>query len=613
MKLPKPFYRLPVRFDAARLAAELAEMPAEAWAAHPNEIAGNTSLRLISVDGAENDEVDGTMLPTPHLARAPYIRQVLASFGVVWSRSRLLKLAARAGVPRHADINHHWFTRVRMHVPIVTHPEVRFHCGDESVHMAAGEAWLFDNWRLHWVENPVNAERIHLVADTSGSAPFWRLVAAGDTLQAAVHVLRYDPARDPPVLSERTAARPVMAPAEVDLLLGDLKAELMSEDPAGRTDRVVRYGDLLDSLRCDWRQLYQLFGEHESGRAEFEKLRDSVRAASQDFGAGLVMRTNRVPAHKVLEGRVLRALLPSRPVPSESGAILSVPSSSSRPSATTHTFDRPIFIVAAPRSGSTLLFETLAVSDELCTVGGEAHWLVEGMPQLRPGAPGVESNRLDAGHVAGAVATHIHEQLTEHLQDSHGRPLPPGSSLRLLEKTPKNALRVPFFDRLFPDALFLFLWRDPRENLSSIMEAWRSGNWKTYNGLPGFDGPWSLILPPGWPAQSGRSLEDIAAFQWRVTNELLLDDLERLPRHRWHCVNYAELVARPAATIERVCAFTGIAFQGAVQARVAAPLPLSRFTLTPPRADKWRRNEEALMRVLPGVNPAWDRLRDLGR
>jgi len=253
MKLPKPFYRLPVRFDAARLAAELAGMPAAAWADHPNEIAGNTSLRLISVDGAENDEVDGTMLPTPHLARAPYTRQVLASFGVVWSRSRLLKLAARAGVPRHADINHHWFTRVRMHVPIVTHPEVRFHCGDESVHMAAGEAWLFDNWRLHWVENPVNAERIHLVADTSGSAPFWRLVAAGDTPQAAVHVLRYDPARDPPVLSERTAARPVMVPAEVDLLLGEpflegTLAGIFRSEEAGNSEERKQYDHEKDEV-----------------------------------------------------------------------------------------------------------------------------------------------------------------------------------------------------------------------------------------------------------------------------------------------------------------------------------------------------------------------------
>ena len=53
MRLPKPFYRLPVRFDVERLRAEVAAMPATAWVSHPNDYAGNTSLRLISVDGAE--------------------------------------------------------------------------------------------------------------------------------------------------------------------------------------------------------------------------------------------------------------------------------------------------------------------------------------------------------------------------------------------------------------------------------------------------------------------------------------------------------------------------------------------------------------------------------
>ncbi len=50
----------------------------------------------------------------------------------------------------------------------------------------------------------------------------------------------------------------------------------------------------------------------------------------------------------------------------------------------------------------------------------------------------------------------------------------------------------------------MFLWRDPRENISSIMEAWRSGQWRTYPELEGFDGPWSMLLPPGWRAMNGR-------------------------------------------------------------------------------------------------------------
>ena len=61
MRLPKPFYRLPLRFDVERLRAEVAALPAGAWARHPNDIKGNSAARLISVDGGENDDVNGRM------------------------------------------------------------------------------------------------------------------------------------------------------------------------------------------------------------------------------------------------------------------------------------------------------------------------------------------------------------------------------------------------------------------------------------------------------------------------------------------------------------------------------------------------------------------------
>ena len=179
MRLSQPFYRLPVRFDIARLQEEVRRLPAESWNEHPNGIAGNSALRLISAGGGENDDVDGVMQPTAHLKRTPYLRQVLASLGVVWSRSRLMQLAPHSDVPEHADINYHWYYRVRVHIPIFTTPGVQFHCGDETVHMAAGEAWIFDNWRRHRVLNDSEESRIHLVGDTAGNSAFWQLVAQG--------------------------------------------------------------------------------------------------------------------------------------------------------------------------------------------------------------------------------------------------------------------------------------------------------------------------------------------------------------------------------------------------------------------------------------------------
>jgi LPS sulfotransferase NodH len=611
MRLARPFYRLPICFDAERMRSEVAALPASAWANHPNEIKGNSSIRLISVDGGENDLVNGTMMPTAHLLQSPYLRQVLASFGVVWSRSRLLRLAPGATVPEHADINYHWFSRVRVHFPILTLPGVRFRCEPESIHMVAGEVWIFDNWRLHSVENPTERERIHLVADTSGSAAFWQLVAQSGSPGETVRRHVYDPAWRGEPLTERTMLAPVMSPAEVELLTLDLRGELIaiSDTPESRA-QLLDYHALLDGFCRDWRQLYALYGEIPAAREHFIRLRDGLRSTSRARAEGLIMRTNRVDVHRVLEGRLLRTVVADAEGAATANSS-SAPRGTSQVQAPRARLARPIFIIAAPRSGSTLLFEALATSGSLHTLGGEAHWLVESLPELQPGAPGVESNRLTAEHCTDAVAARIVEQILGSLHDSCGRRVTATESIRLLEKTPKNALRVPFFDRIFPDALFVFLWRDPRENISSIMDAWRSGKWKTYNGLDGFIGPWSLLLPPGWQSYSGKPLEEIAAYQWNAANQIVLGDLAALPRARWTTVRYADLIGAPKASVSALCEFLQIEMDAPLNARLSAPLPHSLFTLTPPEADKWRRNEAAISRVLPSVAPTWRALQEL--
>jgi hypothetical protein len=603
VRLPRPFIRLPVRFDVDRLRAEVASLDPAAWAPHPNHIAGNTSLRLISVGGGENDEVDGVMRATPHLAQLPYVRQLLGSFGVVWSRSRLLRLDPGAVVPEHADINYHWFYRVRVHIPIVTRPEVRFHCGGEAVHMQAGEAWLFDNWRIHHVENPTPDARIHLVADTSGSASFWQFVGQAGLPGVADRELRFDPGRDVAPLTEQSALRPVMSPGEVDYLVGDLRAELVpSADSPELRAKLARYHQLLDGFARDWRQVYSLFGERPDARAQFEQLRDAVRGASREIADGLMMRTNRVAAHPVLEGRVLRAVLPQRPEPAKSAGRRAP------------RIERPVFIIAAPRSGSTLLFETLAESHAICTLGGEAHGAIEGaQPQLRPGAPGVDSNRLERAQATPEVVSRLHQEFAAQRRPAPGAGGADPASLRFLEKTPKNALRIPFLDEAFPDAQFIFLWREPEANLASIIEAWKAGRWVTYRGLDERDEPWSLLLPPGWREMRGAPLHEIAAFQWESANRIALDDLARLDRSRWTTVTYEQLTRNPRSTLERLTKFMGLGIDAGLAQRLAAPLPPSRQTNTPADAQKWRRYEAEIVPLLssPNVAATLARLRSL--
>ena len=316
MRLSRPFFQLPVLFDVARLQTEVAALPTQAWVSHPDSLPGNSAARLISADGAETDSVHGQMLPTPWLADMPYLRQVLAGFGVVWSRSRLMRLAPGAGVPEHADINYHWHTRVRLHIPIFTWPQVRFHCDGQSVHMAAGEAWIFDNWRRHHVENKASSQRIHLVADTTGTAAFWQFARGPAPPRAQWRTLTWDPGMDPTLLTEDDQRSPVMPAAEVQMLIDDLCAELaVATDTAEARARAARFSMLLESFVFDWRQLCALHGVNGRARPEFLRLAGAVHEAAKPIGDGLVMRTNNASALLVLEKRVLQHLVVDQVAP----------------------------------------------------------------------------------------------------------------------------------------------------------------------------------------------------------------------------------------------------------------------------------------------------------
>ncbi len=267
---------------------------------------------------------------------------------------------------------------------------------------------------------------------------------------------------------------------------------------------------------------------------------------------------------------------------------------------------QPLIIISAPRAGSTLLFETLAHFPELWTIGEESHEIIEGIPALHPAAHGYASNRLTAADATPEVKAQLHDRFARQLQDHQGRQLidlpveEQPTQVRLLEKTPKNALRIPFLRALFPDARFLFLYRDPAENISSIMEGWPSQRFIAYRTLPGWPhGAWSFLLTPGWETLRECPLVEIAAHQWRVANETILTDLAALPRSDWHLVCYTDLVAAPRQTIRQVAAFAALCWDDAVEQLVSQVLPVSRLTFSAPAADKWRKHAAAMTTVLP--------------
>jgi hypothetical protein len=277
MRLPVPFVQLPLQFDAAALAAEVAALGEDAWRDHPQKFAGNSMLPLLAVAGdPANESFAGEMAPTPALRRSPYLGQVLASLGATLGRTRLMRLSGQAEVSPHVDVDYYWTERVRVHIPVRTQPGVRFVCGGQTVHMAEGDCWIFDTWREHMVYNDSPEQRIHLVADTVGGAEFWSLVERGrphDAQPPGWEKRRVAPgaAAVPELRCERFNIPRVMSPWELQHHLLGFESDLV--DPASQDAARIRAAGR--RLVRAWRGLWAHYGDAAGGEA--------YRAALQAF------------------------------------------------------------------------------------------------------------------------------------------------------------------------------------------------------------------------------------------------------------------------------------------------------------------------------------------
>jgi uncharacterized protein (TIGR03032 family) len=220
--------------------------------------------------------------------------------------------------------------------------------------------------------------------------------------------------------------------------------------------------------------------------------------------------------------------------------------------------ERPVFIVAPPRSGGTALLKGLQHAPGAFTT--TAPGPLEPVFELKPENRDWDSNRLTAADIEPRAVSEIRNNLKATLVDREGhRPGIDPSGIRWVDASPRNALRVPFLHRIAPDAQFVFVHREPRESLPSMLQAWRSGRWVTYPDLPDWPGPpWSLPLVPGWRELAGKDLPEIVTEQWLRTAALLLADLEPLPPGSWCVADHSALVNDPKREVERICAFVGL-------------------------------------------------------
>ncbi len=276
-------------------------------------------------------------------------------------------------------------------------------------------------------------------------------------------------------------------------------------------------------------------------------------------------------------------------------------------------FDRPLFIVSAPRSGSSLLFENLSKFEEIWSIGQESHDIETEISYLHPASHGYESNRLT--EVSVAVAADVRRWFAQRLQNKdkvlYAKMESPPKTVRFLEKTPKNSLRIPFLKKVFPQARFIFLYRDPLENISSLLEFWRSNRFPTYRNLPNWPyKEWYALLPPNWESLKAASLAEITTYQWRAANQTILNDLLNLSKSDYHFVTYKALVEQPRKTFHELSTFAQLTWNEEIDRLFSQPLPLSRMVISRPVTDKWRQHEAEISPYLSSLTGLITQLRD---
>ena len=208
--------------------------------------------------------------------------------------------------------------------------------------------------------------------------------------------------------------------------------------------------------------------------------------------------------------------------------------------------ERPVFIVAPPRSGATALFRSLARAPGIFRSRGPGGPL-EGVFELDPANRDWDSNRLTAEDVEPRVVQEVLGRLKATLVDSAGnRPGIDASGIRWVDGQPRNALRVPFLAAIAPDAQFVYIHREPAETVPAMLRVWEAGTRVGYPQLP------------GWRELSGRPLPEIVTEQWIRLTETLLDDLEALPPERWCVTDFKTLMNDPQRELERICEFVAV-------------------------------------------------------
>jgi hypothetical protein len=129
----------------------------------------------------------------------------------------------------------------------------------------------------------------------------------------------------------------------------------------------------------------------------------------------------------------------------------------------------------------------------------------------------------------------------------------------LIEKLPINAFRLPFIEANFPDARYIFIYRDAIEVASSIERLSKTVPWFGFNDYKWHQLTEVATLSPVTAGLPSLCLSDFdrGLLEWRLGTEEIVQFAASLADVRWCALSYDELVGSSVNCVERILSFVG--------------------------------------------------------
>ena len=197
----------------------------------------------------------------------------------------------------------------------------------------------------------------------------------------------------------------------------------------------------------------------------------------------------------------------------------------------------PIFLFSLPRSGSTLLQRILGKHDKIDTAA-EPWLLLPLMSTMR--SEGIYTN-YDQNAVVDAIKDFYSaldggkpvflDEMRSFALNLYNRRAN-DQAVYFLDKTPRYHLVVKEILEVFPDAKFIFLWRNPLSIIASMLDTWHRGHWYLYFfKVDLFEGLSKLI------------------------------DAYKAHKSKVLSVNYEDLLKAPEETTRHICQYLDLPFE----------------------------------------------------